>query len=114
MKKAKIKVPIFPSTIYLFEYKDVNQFDKEYKNYSFDVDTRGFHAGVFELSNGIHMVFHNDGKLTPGMIAHECKHAVNLIFANIKYQLDETNDEVECYLLQWLIDEVYKKINFKL
>lgn len=42
------------------------------------------------------------------MIAHECKHVVNMIFDFIGQALDLNNDEAECYLLEWIFAQVYK------
>jgi hypothetical protein len=45
-----------------------------------------------------------------GTIAHECKHFVNRLFDTKGIKLDIENDEAECYLLKWAVDEVYKAI----
>ena len=46
-----------------------------------------------------------------GKIAHEIKHLVNFIFGYIGMQLDADNDEAECYLVEWLTEEIYTIIN---
>ncbi len=55
-------------------------------------------------------------KVRKGQIAHEAKHIVNMIFADVDVRLDLQNDEAECYLLQWVFDSTesvfdeYKKM----
>lgn len=55
----------------------------------------------------------------PGEVAHECKHLVNFIFSWHGVNLSLTNDESECYYLEWLVDQAhnaikhYKKIHTK-
>ena len=44
----------------------------------------------------------------PGEIAHECKHAVNVIFSYRGVRLSLTNDEPECYFLDWMVTTVHK------
>jgi hypothetical protein len=44
---------------------------------------------------------------SPGLVSHEIKHAVNMNFLHVGYQLDTRNDEHECYYLQWLTQKVY-------
>lgn len=45
------------------------------------------------------------------VIAHESLHVVGYIFASIKCKMDLDNDEPQCYLLGWVVDEVYKAIS---
>jgi len=44
---------------------------------------------------------------SPGEIAHETKHAVNIIFQWHGVKLSTTNDESECYYLERLINKVH-------
>jgi len=46
----------------------------------------------------------------PGVIAHECKHFVNALFMQRGVELDPENDEPECYMLGWAVDQVCKAI----
>lgn len=54
-----------------------------------------------------------------GEVAHECKHLINLIFSWHGVNLSLTNDESECYYLEWVVDQAhnaikqYKKIHIK-
>lgn len=54
------------------------------------------------------------GKITPGIIAHECKHAVNQLFLLKGIALDRHNDEPECYLMCWFVNRVYEALNIKI
>jgi hypothetical protein len=54
------------------------------------------------------MIF--SGKATPGEIAHECKHLVNMLFSFHGFKLSLTNDEMECYYLHDVVDRVHKTI----
>jgi hypothetical protein len=53
----------------------------------------------------------------PGEVAHEVKHLINILFKWHGYNLSLTNDEMECYYLEDIIDKVievikkYKKLN---
>lgn len=47
----------------------------------------------------------------PGEIAHECKHTLNRIFQWYGVRLSVTNDESECYYLDWLVDHAHSVIN---
>lgn len=50
----------------------------------------------------------NTKRISPGVIAHECKHVVNFIFNDRRIQLQIGNDEPECYLLSWLVNKVHE------
>jgi len=46
----------------------------------------------------------------PGIIAHESKHVVNLIFSWHGVKLSITNDEHECYLLGHIVNRCHNAI----
>ncbi len=46
----------------------------------------------------------------PGEIAHEVKHLVNILFNWHGYKLSITNDEMECYYLEDIVDKVHSAI----
>jgi len=52
--------------------------------------------------------YHKEVKLTHGVIAHEAAHVANLIFEYRGIKPDLDNDEPYCYLLEGLVNEVYK------
>lgn len=45
--------------------------------------------------------------LTPGAIAHECLHAVNLIFESAGVDATPVHDEHQAYLLEFIYQNVY-------
>lgn len=49
-------------------------------------------------------------KQKAGVIAHEAKHIVNFIFLSRGLQLDPVHDEHECYLLGWVVQQIYDAI----
>jgi hypothetical protein len=49
--------------------------------------------------------------ITHGILAHEAKHIVNVIFKNCGVKLDVENDEPECFLLGWVVDELHRALN---
>jgi hypothetical protein len=48
--------------------------------------------------------------ITYGIIAHECLHAVNMIFNAINYRPRMDNDESQTYALEYLVDWVVAAI----
>lgn len=48
---------------------------------------------------------------SPGTIAHETKHLINILFSWHGYKLSISNDEMECYYLGNIVDKVYKIVN---
>jgi hypothetical protein len=46
----------------------------------------------------------------PGVIAHEIKHLVNILFAWHGYKLSLSNDEMECYYLQDIVNRIHNVI----
>lgn len=47
----------------------------------------------------------------PGEIAHEAKHMVNILFSWHGYRLSISNDEMECYYLEDIVDNIHRIIN---
>jgi len=52
------------------------------------------------------MAFLND--TTPKIIAHECLHFVGYLFEDRGINFSTTNDEPQCYLLDWAVGECHK------
>lgn len=76
-------------------------------------DRRSVRAYVHAIEdpNGVYHVIifvnHNSG---PGEVAHEAKHALNLIFKWHGVFLSTHNDESECYHLEWIVNRVHNSI----
>lgn len=51
-------------------------------------------------------------KTGPGRIAHEAKHAVNVILGWNGVKPSFTNDEAECYYLEQIVDKIHDTIKY--
>jgi hypothetical protein len=76
------------------------------------------YAYAYEAENGRRkyiLFFKHTAK--PGEIAHEVKHLINILFSWHGFKLSLSNDEMECYYLEDIMDKViavikkYKKLN---
>jgi hypothetical protein len=47
---------------------------------------------------------------SPGRIAHEANHAVNIILSWNGVKASFTNDESECYFLEYVVDKIHDTI----
>ena len=116
IKRERIHIPIYNCILHVYwgskendEWREWLKENDEEKLFE-EMLTSSSCAFAVEEENGyreFHMFLR---ELTPGRVAHEVKHVVNFIFAYVGYELAVDNDEVECYLLEWLVDEVYKLI----
>lgn len=110
MKIIKRKIPLYSNLIITIVYtEDFNKYADKI-NMQYDVPVDSFKAAVVELELGCPTIMINPKDYTHGIVAHECKHAVNRIFSYIKVKLDTENDEPECYLLTWIVDQVYNNM----
>jgi len=50
-------------------------------------------------------------KITHGAIAHEADHVAGFVLYDRGITADFMNDEAHAYLVEWVVDEVYKFIN---
>jgi len=62
------------------------------------------HKGRYQM-----LCFYNPHS-KPGEIAHEAKHTLNIIYQWHGVKLSLTNDEPECYLLEWMVDRIHQTI----
>lgn len=46
----------------------------------------------------------------PGEIVHEAKHALDILYKWHGVKLSLTNDEPECYNLEWMVDRIFGTI----
>ncbi len=104
----KVKIPIYYGHLHVIIADDFTKHGNykksinEYPAFSNIVDKKNWHYGIFIKPNRI-----DDHSL----IAHEALHIVGYIFNSIKCKMDIDNDEPQCYLLGWVVDEVYKAID---
>lgn len=69
-------------------------------------------AGTFNYREGekSHMIWFK-GVPTPGICAHEALHAVTHVMKEAGMgRLNDDNEEAFTYLLQWLVDEIMKRV----
>lgn len=105
-----VKVPIYRVKLIMLAYNDpehLNKWVAKHCKGNLDVDPTGFIGGFFEDEDIQYIAFEMGPDITPGVIAHEAKHAVNNLFTQIRMGLDPYNDEAECYLLGWYVDELH-------
>ena len=100
-----INVPIFTAGIKVF----VCTVD-EFRKYRPDVEDNC--QGCFLPSHNW-MWFNSEVEISPGLIAHECIHAVNCIYEHKGIQITMDNDEVLAYSVEWMVDKIFKKIYIK-
>ena len=110
--EKRIKIPLYGGSFTIILYKQSEQLQSMFKDLEFQPSIEDFDAGVFSENSRLYAVFSTKQKNypTPGIIAHEAKHLVNHIFNDINHRLDSWNDEPECYLLGYIVDEIHKTI----
>lgn len=108
MKKKNIKIPIYNLWFTLVIYKNTEEIEKFFAeiNYKPEIDITQFDGGILTYNDKCYFLLEEG--VSPGVIAHEAKHLVNHVFTNIHCELDRYNDEPECYLLGWIVDEIHK------
>lgn len=104
----KSKIPIYYGHLHVIIAGDFTKHGKflpsvnDYKAISTCMNEDESYWGIY-----IHPQYIDDH----GTIAHEALHIVGYIFNSIKCKMDLDNDEPQCYLLGWVVDEVYKAID---
>ena len=107
MIKRRFETPLFLVEFDAIVYEDVEEVPKD------TLDDKYRHRIGFvnrTEEDNIIIVLNHFHRLTVGEIAHEVKHLVNEIIIDFGGKLDLQNDETECYLLQWAMDEIYNLI----
>lgn len=104
--RAKKWVPVWNFPVHLIICDDITLL-----NQWFDIGmVKNDHAVTFLSDDKIYIGLKRS-KITPGTIAHEAKHAVNMAFEMKGVHLKRSNDEPECYLLGYLVDWIHNVIN---
>ena len=108
MISKKFNIAIYERDVFVYISNNKRQIEKKIQ---LDEGTLydGSDASTFSIVNDnnvrdMFMVF--DENVSIGTIAHECKHTINFLYKDLGVKLDIDNDEHECYLLGWLIDEI--------
>lgn len=99
--KKRIQIPIYGDELVLIQINAD-------KIMSTDPTISGAFAYAIEEEDHYIIVFTNT--VSPGIIAHECLHIVHMIMESKGFICDLANDEAECYLLGWIVDECFKHV----
>lgn len=108
VKTHKVKIPLYYGELHVIIADDFTKHAKldksvnDYKAISTCVDDRYSHWAIF-----INPLYIDDHSL----IAHEALHIVGYVFSSIKCKMDLDNDEPQCYLLAWVVNQVYGAVN---
>jgi hypothetical protein len=109
--KRKIHVPIFGGWIPIVITDEDNTYESAKRNFKMDDKSLKMVDGVVlgraENSDRVYPVLFSRN-VTPGLIAHEAKHLVNKIYADLDISLDKYNDEAEAYLLSWIVNRIWE------
>lgn len=114
MSKRKTKrliIPIYHGHLKIIQVKELSELNKEY-----DVDLHGLMGAFlcYKDSEGYPyyaLAFPED--VNPSVIAHESLHLTNQILDDSGVKLDPDNDEPQCYLLGWIVNECHKVLKIK-
>ena len=101
MISKTIRIPIYGGRWTIVFVESLKEVEEKYKI----SDTEGYDALTLSKGSWWCTAFMNS-EITPGIVAHECKHLLNNLFRHVGMRLDVDNDEAECYLLGWMVDTV--------
>tara|TARA_B100000287_G_scaffold201972_1_gene190718 strand:+ start:825 stop:1214 length:390 start_codon:yes stop_codon:yes gene_type:complete len=121
MSKTKVtrrttKMPLYEGIIVVTEIVDhlensptINKFDVKHElehenGWDFVSGTV-----IVTSDNKTHIIFRRSD-MRPGVVVHECFHALTRICKDLGIKYDPDNDEPMAYMLTWLVDEVYRTI----
>ena len=102
MKRKKIKIPVYGGNLYLIQTEDFKSIEDKYRLQ----DTSLFDAFTFPLNGDYFMCFGK--KWDYNIIAHESLHVVSDLFNDCNITMDLNNQEPQCYLLGWVVEQCHK------
>ena len=100
--KKTIKVPLYPCKLQVVIFDDKHEV--EYFGEYLDDITNGF-CDYFK-DGFIRISVKSDSGV--GAISHESHHAKSYVWKHIDYKPQADNDEVDAYLLSWIVKQVTK------
>ena len=115
----KFRLPVFKSTIWVIIGNTVRGTidyaeDKTSEKIALEKEKKNIKAYTYayETEDGKkkYMLFFKYSA-KPGEIAHEVKHLINILFNWHGYKLSITNDEMECYYLEDVVNKVHSAIS---
>ena len=101
--KKVINIPIFMVKLTIVVVDDI----KEALKISPNIDTEA-DSCVIDYSNGTVTIIIASNDMS--VIAHECLHVKNAVWHRIGYSPQTSNDEVDAYLLDYIMAEVLKVV----
>jgi len=114
MKHTEIPLPMLQHAVLLWvctkeeaeemykntEYSDIEQ-NMEFDGHGKTIFTRGLKA-IMWIDSTL------DKQLTYSILAHECVHATNVILSDRGVVINEYNDEIRAYMVQYLMEYAIK------
>lgn len=114
-----LDIPIYRGKFIIIVSNDANKV----KKYLPEFRDKSPYAHTWQINwngnQGFAVVFNFENEHRPifnGTIAHEALHVVDFILEDRGVQPDFINDEPSAYLLEWIVDEIYRfceKYSFK-
>lgn len=101
--KKNINIPIFRLKLKIVVVDDI----KEALEVEPNIDTEA-NSCVIDHNNGTATVIIASNDMS--IIAHECLHVKNAVWLRIGYSPNSMNDEVDAYLLDYIMAEVLKVV----
>lgn len=101
--KKTINIPIFRLKLNIVVVDNI----KEALEIDSNIDTRA-DSLVINYNNGTVTIIIASNDIS--VIAHECLHVKNAVWNRIGYSPNPVNDEVDAYLLDYIITEVLKVV----
>lgn len=101
--KKNINIPIFRLKLKIVVVDDI----KEALEIDSNIDTRA-DSCVIDYNNGTATIIIASNDMS--VIAHECLHVKNAVWNRIGYSPQVLNDEVDAYLLDYIMTEVLKVV----
>ena len=108
MVHEKHKIPIYSNILNLVYDKniEISSMIEKLCIEDEEIDSSEANGYTFIYENEYWIFFHNN--VTPGIVAHEAKHCVNFIWAQIRGELSLEQDEFEAYFLGYIVDLIHK------
>lgn len=107
MRKKTIDIPIYFGELKIIKCKNLKKVYKKYDLGKYK-NQGAISFGTFKNGYTIYYIAFSTDYTDNRTIAHECLHTVGKIFYDRCIYMDITNDEPQCYLLGWLVDECNK------
>lgn len=114
----QFKLPVFGATVWVVVGNTISATIDYVEDRTSEVIIKKEHKGTvraytyaYQTEKGnkrYFLLFKHTAK--PGEIAHEVKHLINILFSWHGYKLSLSNDEMECYYLEVIIDKVHNII----